>query len=297
VQCNLAVELTEKQFTAPEPETDPDLPELVIEPTRGWASINWGEVWRYRELLYFLTWRDIKIRYKQTVLGGAWAVLQPFATMVVFSVFFGRLAGLEDHTGGVPYPIYVYAGLLAWTFFANAITTSSNSLVSSSNLISKVYFPRLIIPLAAVGAGVVDFLVSGLLLLAMMAYYHIAPTPLFLLTPLLLLGTILTATGVGMFLSALTVSYRDFRYVVPFMVQLWLFISPVIYPVNIVPKGWQWVLALNPMTGYISGFRAAFLGGHLEPAHLLISGVVTGVLFLIGAYYFRTVERRFADVI
>ncbi|MGV3721639.1 MAG: ABC transporter permease [Actinomycetota bacterium] len=278
-------------------DADPELPELVIEPSKGWRAVNWSEIWRFRELLYFLTWRDVKIRYKQTVLGGAWALLQPFATMVVFSVFFGRLAGLENRTGGVPYPIYVYAGLLAWTFFANAITASSNSLVGSSNLISKVYFPRLIIPLAAVGAGLVDFLVSSLLLLAMMAYYQISPTAQLLWIPLFLLGTVLTATGVGMLLSALTVSYRDFRYVVPFMVQLWLFISPVIYPVTIVPEGWRWVLALNPMTGFIGGFRAAFLGRPIEWTHLLISAAIAIAVFLIGATYFRSVERRFADII
>lgn len=278
-------------------DADSELPELVIEPSKRWRAVNWSEIWRFRELLYFLTWRDVKIRYKQTVLGAAWALLQPFATMVVFSVFFGRLAGLESRTGGVPYPIYVYAGLLAWTFFANAITASSNSLVGSSNLISKVYFPRLIIPLAAVGAGLVDFLVSSLLLLAMMVYYQIAPTMQLLWVPLFLIGTVLTATGVGMLLSALTVSYRDFRYVVPFMVQLWLFISPVIYPVTIVPEKWRWVLALNPMTGFIGGFRAAFLGQSMEWSHIVASGVIAALLFLLGAIYFRSVERRFADII
>lgn len=289
--------LIENEPPASKFPSDLDLPELVIEARKGWSALDWSELWRYRELLYFLTWRDVKIRYKQTVLGAAWALLQPFATMLVFSVFFGRLAGLDNRTGGVPYPIYVYAGLLAWTFFANAVTSSSNSVVSSANLISKVYFPRLIIPLAAVGVSLVDFAVSSLLLLGMMVYYHIAPSAQLAWAPLFLAGTLLTATGVGMLLAALIVSYRDFRYVVPFMMQLWLFISPVIYPVTIIPARWRWLLALNPMTGFIDGFRAAFLGQSFDWTNILISSLAATLVFMVGAFYFRNVERRFADII
>jgi lipopolysaccharide transport system permease protein len=271
--------------------------ELVIEPPRRLTAVDWPEIWRYRELLYILTWRDVKIRYKQTILGGAWALIQPFTTMIVFSLFFGRLAGLENRTGGVPYPVYVYAGLLPWTLFSSAITTSSNSLVGSSNLISKIYFPRLIIPIASVGVSLVDFAVSSLLLLAMMAYYHVAASSQLLWLPLFLIGTILTATGVGTLLSALTVSYRDFRYVVPFLVQIWMFVSPVIYPVTLVPARWRWLLALNPMSGLIDGFRAAFLGRPLDWASIAISLATGLIVFFVGATYFRAAERHFADVI
>jgi homopolymeric O-antigen transport system permease protein len=284
-------------------DTDPthgarlEPPAQTIEPSSGWVQIDWGEIWRYRELLCFLTWRDVKIRYKQTVLGAAWAILQPFMTMVVFSLFFGRLAGLGNRTGGVPYPIYVYAGLLPWTFFANSITNSGNSLVGSSNLITKVYFPRLIIPLAAVGAGLVDLGVSFAVLLGMMAYYGTPLSWQLLLVPLFLLGTLLAATGVGTLLSALTVAYRDFRYVVPFMVQLWMFATPVIYPSSIIPKQWHWLLSLNPMAGLIDGFRAAFLARPLDWPHIGLSLAVAAALFFCGAAYFRSTERRFADII
>lgn len=270
--------------------------ELVIEARPGWMAIDWKEIWRYRELLYFLAWRDVKIRYKQTVLGGAWAILQPFLTMIIFSLFFGKLAGLGQKTG-VPYPIYVYSGLLAWTFFANAVTNSSNSLVGSSYLITKVYFPRLIIPLAAVCVGLVDFGVSSVVLLGMMVYYGTALTWQLALVPLFLIGTVFTATAVGTFLSALTVTYRDFRYVVPFAVQIWMFVTPVIYPTTIVPARWRWLLSLNPMTGLIDGFRGAFLARPFEWSQIGISVAVGIVLFFAGAFYFRRVERQFADVI
>lgn len=270
---------------------------LVIEPPRGAGGIDWREIWRYRELLGFLTWRDIKIRYKQTALGAAWAILQPFLTMVVFSIFFGRLGGLGEKTGGVPYPIYVYAGLLPWTFFANAIGTSGNSLVGSSNLITKVYFPRLIIPLGAVGAGLVDLGVSFVILFAMMLYYGTALTWQVLLLPLFLAGTILAATGTGALLAALTVAYRDFRYVVPFLTQLWMFVTPVIYPASIVPERWRWLFSLNPMAGLIDGFRAALLGRRLDWPHIGISIGAACLLFVVGALYFQRVERRFADII
>lgn len=269
----------------------------VIEPSRSRIGINWKEIWAYRELLYFLTWRDVKIRYKQTVLGGSWAVLQPVMTMIVFSIFFGHLAGLGKKTDGIPYPIFSYAALLPWTFFANSIGNSGNSLVGSSSLITKVYFPRLVIPLAAVGAGLVDLAIAFVVLLGMMVYYHVALTWQLALVPLFLVGTIMTATGVGTLLSALIVAYRDFRYVVPFMIQLWMFISPVTYPSSMVPDKWRWVLAVNPMSGLIDGFRSAFLGRPFDWPHIGISMIVSASLFLTGAAYFRKVERRFADII
>jgi lipopolysaccharide transport system permease protein len=231
----------------------------------------------------------VKVRYKQTALGAAWAVLQPFLTMVVFSLFFGRLAGLDHKTGGVPYPVYVYAGLLPWTFFANAISSSSNSLVGSSSLITKVYFPRLVIPFAAIGAGLVFSMI--------MLIYQSVPSWLLFLIPLFLIATILVAAGVGAILSALTVAYRDFQYVVPFMVQLWMFVTPVIYPSSLVPGKWRWLLAINPLAGLIEGFRSAFLARPLDWPQIAISTTVAAVVFLIGTAYFRLVERRFADVI
>ena len=269
----------------------------VIEPSAGWIGINGRELWLYRELLYFLTWRDVKIRYKQTILGAAWAILQPFMTMVVFALFFGRLAGLGHKTGGIPYPIYVYAGLLPWTFFATAIGSSGNSLVGSASLITKVYFPRLVIPLAAVGAGLVDLAVSFTALLALMIYYRTPLSWQLLWVPLFLAGTVLVATGIGSLLSALTVSFRDFQYVVPFMIQLWLFMTPIIYPPSLVPEKWRWLLFLNPMAGLIEGFRAAFLARPLDWPPIGISLLVSIVLFLAGAAYFQQVENRFADII
>lgn len=218
-------------------------------------------------------------------------------TMVVFALFFGRLAGLGQKTGGIPYPIYVYAGLLPWTFFANAIGSSGSSLVGSSNLITKVYFPRLVIPLAAVGAGLVDLAVSFTVLLALMLYYRTPLSWQLMTAPLFLAGTVLVATGIGSLLSALTVSYRDFQYVVPFMIQLWLFVTPVIYPPSIVPEKWRWLLFVNPMAGLIEGFRAAFLARPLDWPHVGISLLVAAALFLAGTTYFQQVENRFADVI
>jgi lipopolysaccharide transport system permease protein len=270
---------------------------LVIEPGRGWFHIDWRELWRYRELLYFLTWRDVKLRYKQTVFGVAWAVLQPLATMAVFAIFFGRLAGLGSKTGGAPYPVYVFAGLLPWTFFANAITQSGNSLVNSANIITKVYFPRLCIPFAAVGAGLVDLAVSLAVLLLLMLYYHIALTWQLLLVVPLIAATMLAAAGVGTVLAALTASYRDFRYIVPFMVQLWMFVTPVIYPSSLVPAKWRFAFALNPMSGLIEGLRGAFLGSSLEWRPIGISLGAAFALFFLGVAYFRRVERRFADVV
>jgi lipopolysaccharide transport system permease protein len=268
---------------------------IHIKPRKGWQALDLKELWAYRELLLVLTMRDVKVRYKQTVLGFAWAIIQPVMMMVVFSIFFGRLAQMPSE--GFPYPIFVYAGLLPWTFFANSIAASGNSLVGSSQLVSKVYFPRLIIPLAAVGGALVDFVIATGVLLLLMVYYGVGWTINLLMSPLLAAGVIFTAVGVGTFLSAMIVAYRDFRYIVPFMVQLWLFATPVVYPASLVPESWHWVLYLNPMAGIIEGFRSVFLGRAFDVIALSISGFVALLLFLIGVAYFERVERRFADII
>lgn len=269
--------------------------DTVIEPTRGWRSLDLRELWAFRELLRVLVERDVRVRYKQTALGFAWAIIQPVMAMVVFSIFFGNFAKIPSD--GLPYPIFVYAALLPWMFFANAITTSSSSLINSTNLVSKVYFPRLIIPLSSVGVGFVDFAVASSVLLLMMLYYGIGWSLNLLMAPLLAVGVMIAALGVGTLLSALTVAYRDFRYVVPFMVQIWMFATPVAYPASIVPDGWRWLFYLNPMTGIIEGFRSAFLDRPFDFAALLVSLVVILLTFLVGVAYFEKVERRFADII
>lgn len=277
----------------------PHLPDehlTVIQPKPGWQIIDLAEAWRYRELLYFFIWRDVKVRYKQTVLGAAWAILQPFAQMVVFSIFFGRM--VEMPTAGVPYPLFVFAGLLPWTFFANAVTSSSGSVVGNQNLITKVYFPRLFIPATSVGVGLVDFAVAFGMLLVLMLYYgaHLPASLLF--TPLLVLALAAAAFGVGTLLAALTVAYRDFRYVVPFSVQLWMFATPAIYmDAAAVGPRWQSILPLNPAYGLIYNFRAVALGKPLDGYALGVSLAVTAVLLVAGCLYFRRVERFFADII
>jgi lipopolysaccharide transport system permease protein len=274
-----------------------DLPVTIIERRPGWRFMDLGELWRYRELLFILTWRDIKVRYKQTVLGAAWAVIQPLATMVVFSMFFGQVAGLSS--GEVQYPLFVFAGLLPWFFFSNAITSASQSVVGSQSLVTKVYFPRLLIPVAAVGAPVVDFAIAFIILLAMMFGYGVMPGWNMLLAPLIALGLLVAALGVGILLSALTVAYRDFRYVVPFMVQLWMFATPAIYmdpETAIGPRG-RALLPLNPAYGLIANFRAAILGGGIDWYSLAVSGAVGLGLLVVGCLYFRRVERNFADII
>jgi len=267
----------------------------IIEPQSGWRLLDWRELWAYRELLYVLTTRDIKVRYKQTALGFAWAIIQPVMMMVVFSIFFGRLAKMPSD--GYPYPIFVYAALLPWTFFANSITNSANSLVGSANLVSKVYFPRLIIPLSSIGSGLVDFAIAGAILLLLMIYYGVSWTSNLLVAPILVAGGAFTALGVGTFLAALNVAYRDFRYVVPFLVQFWMFATPVVYPASLVPREWQWALYLNPMAGVIEGFRSAFLGSAFDVPGMLVSLVIAAILFAAGIAYFGKVERRFADII
>ncbi len=268
----------------------------VLEPQKGWAPVNIGELLRYRELFYFLARRDIKVRYKQTVLGGLWAIIQPAFTMIVFSVFFGRMAHMPSDN--IPYPIFVYSGLLAWIYFANALSASGESMVTGSNLISKVYFPRLIVPAAAAAAGLLDFFIASLLLGAMMLWYGIYPGAAALLFPVLAGLTFLCAVGAGLWLAALNVEYRDIRYSIPFLIQLWLFASPVIYPSSIVPARYQWLIALNPMAGVIKAFRACLLGAQpVDWPSLGISTAVIALLLVSGLYYFRRMERTFADVV
>ena len=278
------------------------LPLVVIEPTRGLAALRLGELWAYRELLYFLVWRDVKVRYKQTALGAAWAILQPLMTAVVFTIFFGRLAGIASD--GLPYPLFSYAGLLVWTFFAQGLSQSSNSVVGSAQLITKVYFPRLVIPIAAVLSGLVDLAVALPVLVAMLWYYGIWPGVAVLTVPLFALLALVAATGVGLWLSALNVEYRDVRYVVPFLVQLWLFVTPVIYPASVLAPRLQrlglpaWSWGINPMAGVVEGFRWAMLDAPTSPGPLIAASAVTGfVLLFSGAWYFRRVERSFADVV
>lgn len=268
----------------------------IIEPPKGWKLVNLKELWDYRELFYFLTKRDIKVRYKQTVLGGLWAIIQPVFTMIVFTLFFGRLAKMPSD--GIPYPIFVYAGLLPWTYFANALSASGNSLVGNANLITKVYFPRLIVPGSASLAGLFDFLIASLVLVAMMIYYHFLPGAAIIYLPFLVVLTFMCAVGAGLWLSALNVAYRDIRYVIPFLIQLWLFVSPVIYPVTIVEEKYRWLLALNPMGGVISAYRASILGHQSVDWFLLgISTIIICFLFISGLYYFAKLENSFADVV
>ncbi len=269
---------------------------MRIQPSRGWRSLGLGELWEYRELLYFLIWRDIKVRYKQTLLGGAWALIQPFFTMVVFSVFFGGLAKVPSD--GIPYPIFAYAALVPWTFFANGLGQSATSLVSSSNLIKKVYFPRLAIPVATVLSGIVDFAIAFALLLLMMVYFGIAPTMAVVWLPLLLLLSIVTALGVGLWLSALNVQFRDVRFVVPFLTQFWMLATPIAYPSSLLSPRWRTVYALNPMVGVVEGFRWALLRTATGPGPMvLVSSIVALTLLVSGAFYFRRMEKRFADVV
>ena len=273
----------------------PDAPLVTIEANKGWSASELRDLWAYRELLYFLTWRDVKVRYKQTELGIAWAIIQPLLTMLIFTLFFGRLAGVPSDN--VPYPIFAYAGLLPWTFFANAITNSGNSLVGSANLITKVYFPRVIIPGAAVAAGLVDFAIGFVILVVLMFYYSVVPGwGLLMFLPLVLLTTLLAA-GMGMWLSGLNVKYRDVRFALPFLIQLWMFVSPVIYPASFLPAKFRWFLSLNPMTGIIEGFRASLFGHRFNWGSLGISTVITLALLLYASYSFRRMEKTFADIV
>lgn len=270
---------------------------LRIEPSRGWVSLKLRELWEYRELLYFLTWRDVKVRYKQTVLGAAWAIIQPFFTMVVFSLFFGNLAKIPSD--GIPYPIFSYAALVPWTFFANGMSQSSNSLVGAANLIKKIYFPRLVIPISAVVSGVVDFALAFIVLLGMMLAYGIVPTINVIFLPLLLLLAFVTALGVGMWLSAMNVQFRDVRYTVPFLTQFWMFATPIAYPSSLIQNDLlRTIYGINPMTGVIEGFRWALLNTDTAPGSMVIVSSLAAVVLLVsGAFYFRRMEKTFADVV
>ena len=269
---------------------------IRIEPSRGWIPLNLRDLWEYRELLYFLAWRDIKVRYRQTVLGASWAILQPFFTMVVFSLFFGELAGIPSE--GVPYPIFSYVALVPWQFFANGLTSSADSIVSSANLIRKVYFPRLVIPSAAIGSGLVDFGLAFLVLLGMMAFYGIVPTVNVLWLPLLLLLALVTSLGAGLWLTAMNVQFRDVRYAVPFLVNAWMFATPIAYPSSLLEEPWRTLYGINPMAGVVEGFRWALLATDTQPGSMvLVSAAVAVVMLVSGAYYFRRMEKTFADVV
>ncbi|OFW64145.1 MAG: phosphate ABC transporter permease [Actinobacteria bacterium RBG_13_63_9] len=271
-------------------------PGVLIKPTRGWALPNVAELWQNRELLYFLIWRDIKVRYKQTAVGAAWAVIQPLLMMAVFTLFFGRVAGISS--GDVPYPIFTYSALLPWQLFALGLTLASTSLVVNERLITKVYFPRILVPSAAVLAGLVDFGIAFLLLIGMMPYFGIVPSPAVLTLPLFLLLAVLTALGLSYWLSALDVQYRDVRYTIPFLIQIWLLATPVFYPSDLISERWQVLLALNPMAGVVEGFRWALLGqGGTPDPMVAISAFVAVVVFVGGVLYFRRVERFMADVV
>lgn len=295
---NIPLKPSTNEILTASPPSHPELPEkplVTIEPSKAWVPLDLRGLWAYRELLYFLTWRDVKVRYKQTALGVAWAIIQPLLTMLIFTLFFGQLAGVPSD--GIPYPIFAYAGLLPWTFFSNSVTGSGNSLVGNSNLITKVYFPRMIIPGAAVAAGLVDFAIAFVLLIGLMIYYKITVTwAVLMLAPLSLLTTLL-ALGVGMWLSALNVKYRDIRYALPFLMQLWMFLSPIIYPVSMLPSNWRWMLELNPLTGIISSFRAALFGRAFDWMALGISTGITLVFLVYAAFSFRRMEKRFADIV
>lgn len=269
---------------------------LWIEPIRGWANLRLKELWEYRELLYFLIWRDVKVRYKQAALGAAWAILQPLLTMLIFSLIFGMFAKVPSD--GTPYPLFAFSALVPWNFFAASLSQSSGSVVGSANLISKVYFPRLAIPLAAVLAGLVDFGVAFLVLLGMMAYYKRIPTVHILWLPLFILLELCASIGVGFWLSAMNVKFRDVRYVVPFLVQFWMYASPIIYPTSMLPARYRTIYALNPMVGVVDGFRWALLGTKTAPGPIVAVSAAATVLFLVGgALYFRRMEAQFADIV
>jgi lipopolysaccharide transport system permease protein len=274
----------------------PESVTVRIEPSKGWVSLKLRELWEYRELLYFLIWRDIKVRYKQTILGGAWAIIQPFFTMIVFSLFFGKLAKMPSD--GIPYPIFCFAALVPWGFFANGMSQASNSLVGESNLIKKVYFPRLSIPIASVLGGIVDFVLAFVMLLGMMLYYGMTPTLNAAALPLFLILAFITSLGTSLWLSAMYVQFRDVRHVIPFLTQIWMFATPVAYPSSLLDEPWRTLYGVNPMVGVVEGFRWALLGTQTTPGLMIIISYLVAIgLLLSGAYYFRRMEKTFADVI
>ena len=273
-----------------------ELPVTVIEPSKGWVSLRLGALWRFRELLYFLIWRDVKVRYKQTLLGAAWAILQPLLTMIVFSIFFGKLARMPSD--GVPYPLFAYVALVPWTFFANGLTLSSNSLVSNQTLLRKVYFPRLVIPVSAVASGLLDFAIAFVALLGLAARYGVTPTANMLWLPVLVLLALVTALGVGLWFAALNVLYRDIQYIVPFLVQVWLYATPIVYPSSLVPERWRTLYAINPMVGVVEGFRWTLLGTGTAPGPMILVSAAAALVTLIGGlFFFRRMEKSFSDVV
>jgi len=280
---------------SPAPAGRQPVPITRIAPGKGWLSLKLGQIWEYRDLLYFLVWRDIKVRYKQTVLGAAWAILQPLLTMIVFSIFFGKLAGIKSD--GLPYPIFAFCGLLPWQLFAYALNESGNSLVANRGLITKVYFPRLVIPIAAVVAGLVDFAIAFVVLLGLMAWYGIVPGIAIVTLPLFVAFAVLTALAVGLWLSALNVEFRDVRYTIPFLTQFWFFLTPIAYTSRYIPDAFRPFYGLNPMAGVVEGFRWALLGGPAPGPLLAVSAITVAILLLTGLIYFRRMERTFADVI
>ncbi|NNJ09097.1 ABC transporter permease [Chloroflexales bacterium ZM16-3] len=277
------------------PKADDERPTIIIQPVRGWFQLSLKNLWAYRELLYFFIWRDVKVRYKQTILGAAWAIIQPVMAMVVFTIFFGGLAKISSE--GLPYPIFNYTGLLPWQYFSLALTSTSNSLVASAGLVRKVYFPRIMVPLATTIAGLVDFAVAFVVLIGLMVFYQIVPTLSILLLPLFLLLAVVTAGGVGLWLSALNVQYRDVRHAAPFLVQFWLFATPVVYPSSLLPEPWRTIFGLNPMVGVVEGFRWALLGTNPPTAMIALSTIIALIVFFSGVVYFQRVESKFADVI
>jgi lipopolysaccharide transport system permease protein len=268
---------------------------ISIQPVNSWSLLNYKDICDYRELLFFLTWRDVKVRYKQTALGAGWAILQPLFMTIIFTIFFGRLAGLDS--AGIPYPLFALAGLVPWTFFSNSITASGNSLVGSANLITKVYFPRLIVPAAAMLGCLVDFLLGFMMLCLLMIYYRVSLTGQLLFLPVLILLTALFSLGVGTWMSALNVKYRDVRFALPFVIQLWLFVSSVILPSTSIPQKWRWLLMLNPMSGIIEGYRASLFGLPFDWTALGVASVLTILVLVYAIYAFGRVERSFADII
>ena len=267
---------------------------IILKPSSGWASLQLRRLWEYRELLYFLSWRDIKVRYKQTALGAAWAILQPFMTMVVFSIFFGTLANIPSD--GVPYPLFVFAGLVPWTFFSYGLSQSAGSLVENANLLKKVYFPRLVVPISSVISGSVDLFFAMIVLLVMMFVYGAMPTLNVVFLPVFVVLAFAAALGVGLWLSALNVEYRDVRYVIPFLTQFWLFATPIAYPSSLLSEPWRTLYGLNPMVGVVEGFRWALLGTETSPGAMFIaSALATCVVLISGAFYFRRMEKSFAD--
>lgn len=272
------------------------LPAIRIQPSRGWIALRLGEIWNYRELITIFVWRDLKVRYRQTIIGVMWAIFQPLLTMVIFSVFFGRLAQIPSDE--IPYPIFSYAALVPWTFFANSINLASNSLVNNADMIKKIYFPRLTMPLAAVFAGLVDFILAFVILIGMILFYGFIPTINILWFPLFVLLAMITSLGVSLWLSAMNVQFRDVRYMIPFITQAWLFATPVAYPSSLLSEPWRTLYGLNPMVGVVEGFRWALLGTDTAPGFMIIVSFFVAVLLLVsGLYYFRRMERKFADVI